>query len=74
MCARVGAEHPWRVGVCPEWAAGWPSPVPQRSPGHPDRQAMLFYHLAAQSCQHGVIRRVTKDTRLRFPTSPSGYR
>lgn len=74
MCARVGAEHPWRVGVCPEWAAGWPSPVPQRSPGHPDRQAMLFYHLAAQSCQHGVIQRVTKDTRLRFPPSPSGYR
>jgi len=63
MRARVGAEHPWRAGVCPAQAVVRLSPVP----GLPDRQAIVFYQLAAQSCQRGVIQRVTKDTRIGFP-------
>ena len=35
MNAHVGAEHPWRAGVCAEQAAGRPSPVPQPALGSP---------------------------------------
>lgn len=41
-----------------------PEPV---SPGRPDGPAMLPYRAAARCCQRGVIQRVTKDTRVRFP-------